>query len=622
MDARIVKVASGGLDEGFLWENVCDEGVRGRVERGVGRFGGSVLGEGGEYETVVVVGGGWKGSVVVGEEGRRVRRGGGGEVGVEFGEGVGRVEMLGGEEGEREDKWRERLRMPGLWDGRFEGLVGEVEGVSVEELEAEKEMVASELGDRVVEGILGGDGMEDEDGVGWGWQPRHESMGERRDGDAQKAAEGHPSPVERKPWSVKRSVVRSQRTLFVYNLNAPGVGSTVEDQMTALHADIMQILSENDRVPGDIVFTTILLRSMVDFATINAIYGTLFTLPNPPARVTVGCGDALPEGADVVLSLVVDMGSRNSRNGLHVQSRSYWAPANIGPYSQAIACRVEQAPSVSIVYVAGQIPLVPASMNVLEAADRSEIVLGAFRRQAVLSLQHLWRIGVAMQVSWWAGGIAFITGRHNASHEALIAWHCWKRMHQQPIVDESGNDDGGSDASGPDAWDKKYGASRKLAPEPEIEHALPDFERLSLSARASPLAAPGFLAVQIDHLPRGCDIEWQSLGITRTRVRLASRRTTDGSRVRLLRLPEANMSFSFVECPRSHTAEQCLDACSRSLELQRAECLRLGWTWQSTIYSSVPGVFSRLESQIVPCKGVWGSGGVELLAGLVLRAGP
>ena len=58
LDARIVKVASAGLDEGFLWENVASEAGLARVRRAMSRFGGmggdasrgSVLGEGGEFE--------------------------------------------------------------------------------------------------------------------------------------------------------------------------------------------------------------------------------------------------------------------------------------------------------------------------------------------------------------------------------------------------------------------------------------------------------------------------------------------------------------------------------------------------------------------------------------------
>ena len=58
-DSRIVKVASGGLDQRFLWENVTDLRVVQRLKTVMSRFGGgngAVLGEGGEYETLALDG--------------------------------------------------------------------------------------------------------------------------------------------------------------------------------------------------------------------------------------------------------------------------------------------------------------------------------------------------------------------------------------------------------------------------------------------------------------------------------------------------------------------------------------------------------------------------------------
>jgi diphthine-ammonia ligase len=84
LDARIVKVASGGLEEGFLWDNVASEHVIRRIERSMKRFGtygdGAVLGEGGEFETLVVDGPGslFKGKIEIQENDRKIVREGGG----------------------------------------------------------------------------------------------------------------------------------------------------------------------------------------------------------------------------------------------------------------------------------------------------------------------------------------------------------------------------------------------------------------------------------------------------------------------------------------------------------------------------------------------------------------
>jgi diphthine-ammonia ligase len=84
LDARIVKVASGGLDESFLWENVTNQQVMWRIERSMKRFGsygdGAVLGEGGEFETLVVDGPPslFRGKIEVQGKDRRILREGGG----------------------------------------------------------------------------------------------------------------------------------------------------------------------------------------------------------------------------------------------------------------------------------------------------------------------------------------------------------------------------------------------------------------------------------------------------------------------------------------------------------------------------------------------------------------
>ena len=76
------------------------------------------------------------------------------------------------------------------------------------------------------------------------------------------------------------------------------------------------------------------------FAPANAVYLSYFGT-SPPSRATVAV--PLPAGQRVKTE-VVGFDDRplkgdakvGGRQALHVQSLSYWAPANIGPYSQAI----------------------------------------------------------------------------------------------------------------------------------------------------------------------------------------------------------------------------------------------------------------------------------------------
>jgi diphthine-ammonia ligase len=88
---------------------------------------------------------------------------------------------------------------------------------------------------------------------------------------------------------------------------------------------------------GDIVFVTLLLSDMTLFPAVNAAYGTFFGT-SPPARACVGVeltGDTRIR-MEVIAVRDSDLSPGSKRQALHVQGLSYWAPANIGPYSQAI----------------------------------------------------------------------------------------------------------------------------------------------------------------------------------------------------------------------------------------------------------------------------------------------
>lgn len=86
-----------------------------------------------------------------------------------------------------------------------------------------------------------------------------------------------------------------------------------------------------------VVHINALLASMDDFALFNRVYNTMFGT-SPPARACVAV--ELPASRRVSLEcLAFDTDSSKNRFALHVQGVSYWAPANIGPYSQAIIVR-------------------------------------------------------------------------------------------------------------------------------------------------------------------------------------------------------------------------------------------------------------------------------------------
>lgn len=82
---------------------------------------------------------------------------------------------------------------------------------------------------------------------------------------------------------------------------------------------------------------------MNQYASINAEYIRHFSV-NPPVRICVEV--PLPKESPILVEAVGFRASeeavedvRDTRHTMHVQGVSHWAPANIGPYSQAVRVR-------------------------------------------------------------------------------------------------------------------------------------------------------------------------------------------------------------------------------------------------------------------------------------------
>ncbi|KAJ3054117.1 ATP binding domain 4 [Rhizophlyctis rosea] len=103
------------------------------------------------------------------------------------------------------------------------------------------------------------------------------------------------------------------------------------------------------------------VADMADFALVNQAYGKFFGM-NPPPRVTVEIPVSSPMHIQIDCMAFKPPDKRWDRETMHVQSVSYWAPANIGPYSQATLI-ADQA------YTAGMIGLIPHSMELPTSTD-------------------------------------------------------------------------------------------------------------------------------------------------------------------------------------------------------------------------------------------------------------
>ena len=171
--------------------------------------------------------------------------------------------------------------------------------------------------------------------------------------------------------------------------NAP----SIELETREILSLIVKHLTEIGSSLNDILLVTIYIKNMTEFPLLNKIYNEFFNIPNPPARVTVS--------ACIESNIEIEfIATTNPKLAMHVQSHSYWAPANIGPYSQVNSV-------LDQVYCAGQIPLIPSSMKLVVCDD----LQSTLNNQVFLSLQHVSAIldPVKSSILQIVYGICYIT---------------------------------------------------------------------------------------------------------------------------------------------------------------------------------------------------------------------
>ncbi|KAM9708154.1 diphthine--ammonia ligase [Menidia menidia] len=178
----------------------------------------------------------------------------------------------------------------------------------------------------------------------------------------------------------------------------------IESQTLAAFTQLQSELDSRGWKMENIVLVHLYVRNIQDFGSLNAVYKNYFDT-NPPARVCVQA--PLPAGQQLQMDFLLHdwteplaEGCFKQRETLHVQSLSHWAPANIGPYSQAL--RVEE-----VVFCAGQIALVPCTM---------QLVQGGTYTQALLSFSHVKRVLEAV--------VSSLTLAH------VFQAHCYTTRHQ------------------------------------------------------------------------------------------------------------------------------------------------------------------------------------------------
>lgn len=196
-------------------------------------------------------------------------------------------------------------------------------------------------------------------------------------------------------YSVDKYISEVNNNLYISNLT-DNTASDLTGQTANIFDNLHKILKEHDLTFDDIQHVTLLLSDMNKFAEINDIYKENFKNYLPPSRICIETNISTL----VQLSCKCIIKEFNTKKGIHIRSRSYWAPPNIGPYSQA---RVEEQFNYNYATVSGQIPLVPATMDLITDEDKA----------MSLTLQHFHRIKTLINVPDIVSIICFITNKIN-----------------------------------------------------------------------------------------------------------------------------------------------------------------------------------------------------------------
>lgn len=146
---------------------------------------------------------------------------------------------------------------------------------------------------------------------------------------------------------------RKHGEIFSGEVTAKGL----ETQTTNFEHEVFVVLKgikeklENEGLGlGNVYYLTAYIKNMQDFAKFNSVYSKFFSFPNPPSRV---CVELAGQECGIKIAF---KGTLSSKKCTHVQSISSWAPASIGPYSQAYLINYE-------LHLAGSIPLIGESMT-------------------------------------------------------------------------------------------------------------------------------------------------------------------------------------------------------------------------------------------------------------------
>ncbi|XP_024389011.1 diphthine--ammonia ligase isoform X4 [Physcomitrium patens] len=142
----------------------------------------------------------------------------------------------------------------------------------------------------------------------------------------------------------------------------------VQEELGLLLSTVEKTLHTKGLTWGNAVYVRLFLEDMVSFGVANEVYVKNITEQKCERGVPSRCcmQVCLPEACMGGALVEVTAASDLSKQVLHVQSISCWAPSCIGPYSQATLHR-------SILHMAGQLGLYPPTMALVQGGAALEM---------------------------------------------------------------------------------------------------------------------------------------------------------------------------------------------------------------------------------------------------------
>jgi diphthine-ammonia ligase len=174
------------------------------------------------------------------------------------------------------------------------------------------------------------------------------------------------------------SIIPEGRKTFVfYHTTRSGISFSVAPEKCDSIQNMLNSwnISERGLVIKDALTIALYVPSMKEFGSLNKLYNEYFDV-DPPSRCCVEIPSSFFYGDCVYISKFW------TKTSLHVQSISSWAPACIGPYSQATQCFVSEKSKLS--FLAGQIPLVPITMQIDAKSVEEELQLTLLHAGSIL----------------------------------------------------------------------------------------------------------------------------------------------------------------------------------------------------------------------------------------------